>query len=797
MLVPVKWLRDYVNIDKEIQEFADMMTMTGSKVEKVEFFGKETNGVEVCKILEIEQHPDADRLKVTKVEVANGETLQIVTNATNISVGDYVPVARIGATLPGDFKIKKGKLRGVLSEGMFCGAEELTIPSQFVEEHKKDGIYILDHQDTFELGMDVREALGINDALIEFEITSNRPDCRSIIGIAREAAVTLGTDLKYPKINVNGSEGEINFDVDIQTNLCNRYCGRIIKDIKVKPSPYWMQRRLIEAGMRPVNNIVDITNYVMLELGQPLHAFDLDDIKTNKMVVKMAQEGEKFTTLDGIERTLTSDMIVVGNGEKTLDLAGIMGGENSEIKNTTTSIFLEGASFAKESVRLSSKKLGLRTEASSRFEKGIDINLVEEAINRAAQLIEELECGTVLKEMIDVYPKKQEIQKITVNPQRINKLLGVNVPMEQFINILESLEFKCNLISSDKLELEVPSFRLDIVEDADILEEVARIYGYDNIPTAQLEGNATAGVKNPKQRFTETLKNTAIASGLNEILTYSFVSPRGVDKINLPQDDEKREFVKLLNPLGEETSVMRTTLIPNMLEVLATNVSHKVKKAYAFECGHVFKPQESGLPIETNHLSIGMYGSEVDFFVLKGIIENIFNSVGLKDYEVEPETTNTTFHPGRCAKVLYNNICLGVFGELHPNVIENYNLGQRVYVCEINTDLVFENSDLSKTYTPLPKYPSTSRDIALIVKDEIFVKQIEDIIKANSCGIVESYNLFDVYKGSQIEKGYKSIAYSITYRSLEKTLTDEDVAKVHDKILSELSEKLNANLRSN
>ena len=797
MLVPVKWLRDYVNIDKEIQKFADMMTMTGSKVEKVEFFGKETNGVEVCKILEIEQHPDADRLKVTKVEVANGETLQIVTNATNISVGDYVPVARIGATLPGDFKIKKGKLRGVLSEGMFCGAEELTIPSQFVEEHKKDGIYILDHQDTFELGMDVREALGINDALIEFEITSNRPDCRSIIGIAREAAVTLGTDLKYPKINVNGSECEINFDVDIQTNLCNRYCGRIIKDIKVKPSPYWMQRRLIEAGMRPVNNIVDITNYVMLELGQPLHAFDLDDIKTNKMVVKMAQEGEKFTTLDGIERTLTSDMIVVGNGEKTLDLAGIMGGENSEIKNTTTSIFLEGASFAKESVRLSSKKLGLRTEASSRFEKGIDINLVEEAINRAAQLIEELECGTVLKEMIDVYPKKQEKQKITVNPQRINKLLGVNVPMEQFINILESLEFKCNLISSDKLELEVPSFRLDIVEDADILEEVARIYGYDNIPTAQLEGNATAGVKNPKQRFTETLKNTAIASGLNEILTYSFVSPRGVDKINLPQDDEKREFVKLLNPLGEETSVMRTTLIPNMLEVLATNVSHKVKKAYAFECGHVFKPQESGLPIETNHLSIGMYGSEVDFFVLKGVIENIFNSVGLKDYEVEPETTNTTFHPGRCAKVLYNNICLGVFGELHPNVIENYNLGQRVYICEINTDLVFENSDLSKTYTPLPKYPSTSRDIALIVKDEIFVKQIEDIIKANSCGIVESYNLFDVYKGSQIEKGYKSIAYSITYRSLEKTLTDEDVAKVHDKILSELSEKLNANLRSN
>lgn len=501
MLVPVKWLRDYVNIDKETQEFADMMTMTGSKVERVEFLGKETNGVEVCKILEINGHPDADRLKVTKVEVANGEILQVVTNATNISVGDFVPVARIGAVLPGDFKIKKGKLRGVLSEGMFCGAEELTIPSQYVEDHKKDGIYILDHQDSFELGMDIREALGINDALIEFEITSNRPDCRSIIGIAREAAVTLGTELKFPVIKVNGSDEQMKFEIDIQTDLCKRYCGKVVKDVKVGPSPYWMQRRLIEAGMRPISNIVDITNYVMLELGQPLHAFDLDDIKYNKMIVKMASEGEKFTTLDGIERTLTSDMLVIGNEDKTLDLAGIMGGENSEIKDETTSIFLEGASFAKESIRNTSKKLGLRTEASSRFEKGIDVNLAEMAVNRACQLIEELGCGRVLNGMLDYYPQKEEVQKVTVNPERINKLLGVNVPMNQFINILESLEFKCNLISADKLELEVPSFRLDILEDADILEEIARIYGYENIPVANLEGNATAGVKTDKQKF--------------------------------------------------------------------------------------------------------------------------------------------------------------------------------------------------------------------------------------------------------------------------------------------------------
>ncbi|HSQ88999.1 phenylalanine--tRNA ligase subunit beta [Romboutsia sp.] len=796
MLVPLKWLRDYVNIDKDTQEFADMMTMTGSKVEKVEFFGKETNGVEVCKILEIEQHPDAERLTVTKVEVSDGQILQIVTNAKNIKVGDYVPVARIGAVLPGDFKIKKGKLRGVLSEGMFCGAEELSIPSQYVEEHKKDGIYILDHQDSFELGMDVREALGINDALIEFEITSNRPDCRSIIGIAREAAVTLGKEFRYPEIKVNESDEEMEFEIDIQTDLCKRYCGKVVKDVKVGPSPYWMQRRLIEAGMRPISNIVDITNYVMLELGQPLHAFDLDDIKYNKMIVKLAEEGEKFTTLDGVERTLTSDMLVIGNEDKTLDLAGIMGGENSEIKDTTTEIFIEGASFAKENIRATSKKLGLRTEASSRFEKGIDVNLTELAVNRACQLIEELGCGRVLNGMLDHYPKKEEVQKIIVNPQRINRLLGVNVAMDQFINILESLEFKCNLISSDKLELEVPSFRLDITEDADILEEIARIYGYENIPSADLEGNATAGVKTDKQKFMDNVKNNAIAVGLNEILTYSFVSPRGVDKINLPQNDEKRNFVKIINPLGEETSVMRTSLIPNMLEVISTNISHKVEAVSAFECGNTFTPQ-NGLPVETKKFCTGMYGKEVDFFVLKGIVEAILNNVGFKGYEIEQETTNSTFHPGRCAKVVYNNIYIGTFGELHPDVIENYNLGQRVYVAEIDADLVFENLNCVKMYSPLPKYPSTSRDIALIVKDDVFVKQIEDIIKANGAGLVESYELFDVYKGAQIESGHKSIAYSITYRSAEKTLTDEDVAKVHDKILSELSEKLNANLRSN
>lgn len=796
MLVSLKWLRDYVDIDMDTKEFADKMTMTGTKVEKVDFYGTDIEKVVVGKIIEITPHPDADKLIVTKVDVGS-EVIQVVTGAKNVSEGDYIPVARVGAKLPGGIKIKKGKLRGETSEGMMCSGDELGIDAQYVPDYKKDGIYILDHEETFELGKDVKEVLGINDALIEFELTSNRPDCRSMIGIAREAAVTIGQKLKYPEITVAESDEEINFDIEIENSvLCKRYAARIVKDIKIAQSPYWMQRKLIEAGVRPINNIVDITNYVMLELGQPLHAFDLNQVATGKIVVKNASEGEIFITLDEKERTLDKDMLVITNGEKSLALAGVMGGANSEITDNTTSILLESANFKSENIRATSKKLGLRTEASARYEKGIDPNLVEDAINRAAQLIEMLGAGRVLKGIVDEYPSKPETKVLVVDPQRINKLLGVDVPMNQFVEILESLEFKCNLKSSNELEIEVPSFRLDMGQEADVLEEIARIYGFENIPAAELEGNFTAGVKTEKQKFMDTVKNTAYSVGLNEILTYSFVSPRGVDRINLLQDDKKREFVRLLNPLGEETSVMRTSMMPNMLGVLSTNVSQKVESVAAFECGHTFTPQ-NGLPVESKHMCIGMYGKEVDFFTLKGALETILERVGLKVYQIVPETNNSTFHPGRCANLVYNNMYIGTFGELHPDVVENYNLGQRVYMCEIDLDLIFENADNAIIYSPLPKYPSTSRDIALIVKDEVFVGQIEDIIKANASDILESYKLFDVYKGAQIEEGHKSIAYSITYRSKDKTLTDEDVAKVHDKILSELSEKLNANLRSN
>lgn len=797
MLVPVKWIRDYVNIDMDTVEFADKMTMTGTKVETVEFLGEEISNVVVGQIKEITQHPNADKLVVCQVNVGEEELVQICTGAKNVLEGDFVPVAKVNSTLPGGIKIKKGKLRGEASHGMLCGAEELGIDENLVNERSKDGIYILNDMENLVIGQDIKEFLGLNDAIIDFELTANRPDCRSMIGIAREAAITIGEKIKYPEIEVKACDEDIDFEVKIESpKLCPRYGARVVKDVKIEPSPYWMQRRLIEAGVRPINNIVDITNFVMLEQGQPLHAFDLNELPNGKIVVRNAVEGEKFTTLDEVERTLDKDMLVITDGEKPVAIAGVMGGLNSGITDNTTAVLFEGAAFNADSIRLTSKKLGLRTESSGRYEKGVCTELSITGVERACQLVEMLGAGKVLRGTVEDYPVKQEAQTLTVNPSRIIKNIGIDLSLDGFVKILKDLEFKCDLKSDDEVVIEVPPFRLDIEQEADIYEEIARIYGFENIPSEQLEGNATAGVKTPQQKFMDKIKDTATSVGLYEILTYSFVSPKSLDKIKLPEDDKKRDYITLINPLGEDTSVMRTTMMPSMLNVLYTNVSRKVESGLAFECGHTFTPQE-GLPIETNHLCVGMYGKDVDFFVLKGALETILDSVGFENYEIIPETNNTTFHPGRCATIMYNNIYIGTFGEVHPEVIDNYNLGQRVYLAELDLDLIFENSDRTIIYNPLPKYPSTSRDIALLVKDDVIVKQIEDIIKANGEDLLESYKLFDVYKGSQIADGYKSIAYSIIYRSKDKTLTDEDVNKVHQNIIRELEEKLDAKLRSN
>lgn len=796
MLVSLKWLRDYVDIDLDAQTFGDKMTMTGTKTETVEYYGQEISNVVVGKILKIEGHPDADKLVVTQVDVGQDQPIQIVTAAKNVSEGDYIPLALHGSKLPGGVSIKKGKLRGVESNGMMCSCKELGIDEKFVEDYKKNGIYLLDMEDSYTPGMDIKEVLGLNDAVIDFELTSNRPDCRCMIGIAREAAVTLGTKTKYPEISVK-EESDKAIDVDIQIenpDLCSRYLARRITDVKIEKSPYWMQRKLIEAGVRPINNIVDITNFVMLEMGQPMHAFDMREIGNNKIVVKNAKEGQVFTTLDEQERKLDSEMLMITNGEKNLGLAGIMGGLDSGIKDDTVEIMFESAVFNRENIRKSSKKLGLRSEASSRFEKGVSLDNAELALERAAQLVEALGAGKVMKGKVDVYPQVKPVQTITVSPRRINARVGVDIPMDKFCSILEELEFKCNLVSEDELILEVPSFRLDIEQEADIFEEIARIYGFENIPSVQLQGNSTAGVKTDKQKYLEKVKDTAIACGLYEILTYSFVSPKGLDKIRVSQDSKLRDVVKLINPLGEDTSIMRTTLIPNMLDVLYTNASRNIDQAATFECGHVFTPDDMA-GVEETRICIGMYGDDVDFFVLKGIVEKIFERVGLGGHKYLADGENTSFHPGRCADILCDNKYLGTIGEVHPQVLSNYGIGKRVYIAEIDLDTVYSLANDTIIFKSLPKYPAITRDIALVVEDKVEVASIEEVIMDNAGGLVEACRLFDVYKGDQIGQGYKSVAYSIVYRSLEKTLTDDDVVAVHDKILAQLKARLGAELR--
>lgn len=796
MLVSLKWLRDYVDIDIDAQTFGDKMTMTGTKTETVEYYGQDISNVVVGKILKIEGHPDADKLVVAQVEVGKDQPVQLVTGAKNVSEGDFIPVALDGAKLPGGVTIKNGQLRGVESNGMMCSSNELGIDEKFVDDYKKNGIYILDMEESYVPGMDIKEVLGLNDAVIDFELTSNRPDCRCMIGIAREAAVTLGTKTRYPEISVKEeSDKEIDVEIKIENPaLCSRYLARRVTDVKIEKSPYWMQRRLIEAGVRPINNIVDITNFVMLEMGQPMHAFDMREIGNKKIVVRNAEEGEAFTTLDGQERRLDPEMLMITNGEKTLGVAGIMGGLESGIKDDTVEIMFESAVFNRENIRKSSKKLGLRSESSSRFEKGVSLDNAELALERAAQLVEILGAGKVMRGKVDEYPEVKPLQTITVSPRRINARIGIDIPMDKFCEILEDLEFKCNLVSEDELILEVPSFRLDIEQEADIFEEIARIYGFENIPSVQLQGNSTAGVKTDKQKYLERVKDTALACGLYETLTYSFVSPKGLDKIRVPQDSKLRDVVKLINPLGEDTSIMRTTLIPNMLDVVYTNSSRNIDQLAIFECGHVFTPDDMA-GVEETRICIGMYGNGVDFFVLKGIVEKIFERVGLRGHRYLADKNNTSFHPGRCADILCDNKFLGTIGEIHPEVLDNYGIGKRVYIAEIDLDTVYSLANDTIVFKSLPKYPAITRDIALVVKNEVEVAAIEEVIMDNAGGLVEACKLFDVYKGDQIGQGYKSVAYSIVYRSLDKTLTDDDVVAVHDKILAELKARLGAELR--
>lgn len=794
MLAPVKWLKDYVDINIPIDEFGERMTMSGTKVEKIENIGEEIQNVVVGKILEINTHPNADKLVITKVDVGS-ELLQIVTGATNISEEDYIPVALVGSHLPGGVKIKKSKLRGVESYGMMCSAQELALDLESLPQEQVTGIYIFDQE--YPLGMDVKEIFGLDDEIIEFELTNNRPDCLSIIGLAREAAATLNKPLILPEIVIQKEDDDIRsyMEIEVQSpELCHRYIGKMLKNIKIGPSPKWMQDQLIKVGIRPINNIVDVTNYVMMEMGQPLHAYDYNKLEEKKIIVRKAYEGEKLVTLDGKERELDPSMLMIADSNHSLGIAGVMGGENSEIEQDTNMILLEAASFDTNNIRLTAKKVGLRTEASSRFEKGVDANLAELAINRAAQLLEEMNAGKVIGGVIDKYETPVEPHYISVNPQWINGFIGINISLEQMAHYLESLDMEVEI--GDVLKIKVPTFRQDLQIPEDIAEEIARLYGYDKIPTTIMSGITVEGKRTYKQKLEDKIKNILVAEGGSEIYTYSFNAPQSLEQLRIPAQDEYRKVIEIINPLGEENSAMRTTLMGNMMQVISHNIHHNVEKAFLFELGTTYRPKElpiKELPNEKKILCIGKYGN-TDFFHMKGIIENILDLCGISEYEFEA-TDYPTFHPGRTAKVLHKGEVLGILGEIHPDVAESFDTSQRIYIAEFDFDLLTEKSNGEKRYQELPKYPAVTRDIALLMKEDIPAREVEKIIEAQGSNILESYTLFDIYQGKQIPEGYKSLAYSIVYRKQNGTLTEQEVSNVHDVIIQKLEDNLEAQLR--
>ena len=793
MKVPFNWLKDYVNVDMPAVELGDLLTLSGSKVEGVEIAGDTIQKVVVCKLEKIEQHPDAEKLKICQVNIGEEELLQIVTAADNMKENDFVPVALHGSVLADGTKIKKGKLRGIVSNGMFCSEEELGIADN-IEVH---GLMILP-QDS-KPGMCIKEALGLNKAIIDLEITSNRPDCLSIVGMARETAATLKTTYTMPNMKFEvASKENINdiIKVDVKDELCRRYMSRGVKNVKVSPSPAWMQEKLMDADVRPINNIVDITNYVMLELGQPMHAFDKREVKTGNIVIERANDGEKFVTLDEEERTLDNSVLTIKDGSEVVAIAGIMGGLHSGINDDTTEVIFESANFEGTNIRVNSKKLGLRTESSSRFDKDIDPNLAALAMDRACALIVELGCGEIMEGTIDIYNSVKPEGKMSVSASWINGFLGTDISSEIMKECLDSLDLM-TVINGDSLEITVPTFRIDIAIKEDIAEEVARIYGYNNVPTTIITTNTNKEAKNAKQKLDDLVVNTMISSGINQSISYSFGSMKVFDMINIPADSELRNVVRIKNPLGEDFSVMRTSILPSIMESLGRNYARNNEYARLFEIGKVYIPNEdeNELPTERNILTIGMYG-DVDYFDLKGVVENLIEALGITKFSFKRESENPSYHPGKTAMIsVGKNIEVGVLGEVHPDVTENYGVNTLAYTAELDLDKLYAAANTEKSYSVIAKFPAVTRDIAILVDDEVLVADIEDAIKRAGQPLVESIKLFDVYKGEQIPEGKKSVAYAIVYRDPKKTLDEKSVGKVHDKILRALEHKLGAEFR--
>ena len=803
MRTSLKWIKDLVPGIEDLtpQEYLDAMTLSGSKGEYYVELDKNLEHIVVGQILKIEKHPDADKLVICQVNVGQEEPVQIVTGAPNVFEGAVVPVVLAGGRVAGGhdgstppeegIKIKKGKLRGVPSNGMMCSIEELGSSRDMYPDAPENGIYIFKNREDIKPGDNAVKALGLDDAVIEYEITSNRVDCFSILGIAREAAVTFDKPFCPPVVEPTGNDEDVNDFISVEVNdtdLCPRYTARVVKNIKVGPSPEWMQRRLAAQGIRPINNIVDITNYVMEEYGQPMHAYDLSTIAGQKIIVRRAEDNEKFVTLDGQERTLDSSMLMICDAEKPVGIAGIMGGENSMITDDVDAILFEAACFDGTNIRLSGKKLGMRTDAQSKFEKGLDPNNASAAIDRACQLIEVLGCGEVVGGMVDVYGKVKEPHEIPFQPERINRLLGTDLSAEQMLDYFKSLELEYD---ADRNVMIIPTFRQDLLGTADLAEEVARFYGYSNIPSTLPSGESTSGKVSFKHRVEDVAKETAEFCGFSEGMTFSFESPKVFDKLRLDADDPLRQAITIANPQGEDYSIMKTTPLNGMLVSLARNFNRRNKDVKLYEMAKIYLPKS--LPLteyadERVQFTLGFYG-EGDFFTMKGVVEEFLERAGMHDIvDYDPNAGKSFLHPGRQANIIYQGKVIGYMGEVHPEVCENYDLKTRAYIAVLDMPVITEMATFDRHFKGIAKHPAVNRDISMVVKKDILVGQIEKVIREKGGHHLESYHLFDIYEGSQIKPGYKSVAYSITFRANDRTLEEKDITAAMDKIIAGLED---------
>ena len=796
MNTSLSWIKAYVpELDCTAQEYTDAMTLTGTKVEGFERLDKNLDKIVIGQIEKIERHPDADKLIICQVNIGT-ETIQIVTGAPNVKEGDKVPVVLDGGSVAGGhdgkmaedgIKIKKGKLRGIESNGMMCSIEELGSSRDMYPEAPEYGIYILPEDAV--VGESAVKALGLDDVVFEYEITSNRVDCYSVVGIAREAAATFRKPFCPPVVTATGNNEDVHDYVKVTVQdpeLCPRYTARVVKNIKIAPSPVWLQRRLASCGIRPINNIVDITNYVMEEYGQPMHAYDYDTIAGHEIVVRRAGKDEKFFTLDGQERTMDENVLMICDGEKAIGIAGIMGGENSMITDDVKTMMFEAACFDGTNIRLSSKRVGLRTDASGKFEKGLDPNNAQAAIDRACQLIEEFGAGEVVGGMVDVYSKKKEPVRVAFEPEKINALLGTDISREEMLKYFDKIELAYDEATN---EIVAPTFRHDIFRTADLAEEVARFYGYDNIPTTLPKGEATTGKLPFYLRIEETARDIAEFCGFSQGYSYSFESPKVFDKLLIPEGDQLRQAISISNPLGEDFSIMRTISLNGMLNSLAFNYNHRNKNVRLYELGNVYLPKSlplTELPDERMQFTLGMYG-EGDFFTMKGVVEEFFEKVGLrKPAKYDPNAGKPYLHPGRQANIIYEGTVVGYIGEVHPAVADNYGIGERTYVAVLDMKNIVSFATYDRKFEGIARFPAVTRDLSMVVPKQILAGQIEEMIAQRGGKHLESYHLFDLYEGAQIEKGYKSMAYSITFRAKDKTLEDSDIASAMKKILNGL-----------